>query len=347
MSQQPSTPSATASTRRHDVYAGPVPGAGRPQQQPPSGAPPGGAGRGAAALLLGALVLWSAWPAAQVLVRRWTFDPQYSHGYIVPLFSLFLLWRKRAALRAVPFRPDWAGVAFLAAAAALRLAGNYAFFPWFTDFALLPAAAGVALLCGGWPMLRQCAVPILFLGFMLPLPYGLQIAMATRLQAVATAVSAYLLEVAGFPVLVQGNQILLTPDRPLLVQDACNGLSMVLTFLALCAGAAVLVRRPWLDKAILLLSAVPIAVAVNVLRITATGVLLMTVGEGVGKAVYHDFAGLLMMPMAVLLILAELFVLGRLFPPAAPAARTAPAEAAPPAGSGRRAAQPRPVLPPG
>jgi exosortase len=376
---------------------------------------PGSYGRIAAALLLGAVVLWADWPAVQVLLQRWRHDPQYSHGYIVPLFSLFLLWRTRIDWRAVsfapngwgvaflaaaalwlagsylyfpyviplallpavagiallyggrpllrqcfdfrgePLAPNWWGVVFLGAAAVLRLAGSYVYFPYFTDLSLIPAAAGIALLCGGWPMLRQCAAAILFLGFMLPLPYGLQVALAGRLQGVATAASVYVLELAGFPVIAQGNQIFLRHDQPLFVQEACSGLSMLLTFLALCTGAAILVRRPLLDKVIVLLSAVPIAVVVNVLRISATGILIRTAGERAGMALYHDFAGLLMMPVAVLLIVLELFVLGRLLVPAAsvesrplPLHMEASGAAVPrPDDTRVQPAQPEPALPPG
>jgi exosortase/archaeosortase family protein len=92
---------------------------------------------------------------------------------------------------------------------------------------------------------------------------------------------------------------------------------MLVTFVALCTAAAIVVRRPWHDKAVIALSAAPIAVLVNVLRITATGVLYETAGARLAELVFHDLAGWLMMPVALALVGLELLVLGRLFVPAA------------------------------
>ena len=96
------------------------------------------------------------------------------------------------------------------------------------------------------------------------------------------------------------------------MEEACSGIAMLMTFFALATGLAIVVHRPWIDKLIIILSAVPIAILCNILRITATGVIFATLGENVGKFVYHDLAGFLMMPVGIGFLWAELFVLDHL-----------------------------------
>lgn len=261
-------------------------------------------------LLLGVCVLWSYWPTLHELVERWTYDAQYSHGYLVPAFSLYLLWRQRRRLAAIPFQPHWSGAGLVLAGLTLRLVGSYFFYPWLDAFSLLPVLAGVAVLLGGWPALRLTWPAVAFLGFMLPLPHSLQNALAHPLQRVATATSAYLLETLGLPAVTKGNIILLRETKVGVV-EACNGLSMLVTFLALSTAVA-LVRRGLVDRAVLLLSAVPIALAANVLRITGTAVLQEKVGGVAAQTFFHDVAGWLMMPLGLALLGLELVILKNL-----------------------------------
>jgi exosortase len=261
-----------------------------------------------ALLLLAALVAWSNWPLLVELHRRWSTDPQYSHGYLVPLFSLYLLWRRRERLAAADSQPHWTGVVVLLIAALMRLAGSYYYFPWLSSLSLLPTLAGLALLLGGRPALAWSWPAIAFLAFMLPLPYSVQVALAAPLQLIATSASTYLLETCGIPVLAEGNIIHL-PHHDIGVVEACNGLSMLVTFLALCAALAILLRRHWIEKVVIVLSAIPIALGVNILRLSVTGLLYETAGDYWGNLIFHDLAGWLMMVVALALVGLELWLL--------------------------------------
>jgi exosortase len=242
---------------------------------------------------------------------RWSTDPQYSHGYLVLAFSLYLLWGRRAQVQGKVLQPAWAGFVVLLAGALMRLAGSYYYFPWLGSLSLLPTLAGLSLLLGGRAALAWSWPSIAFLAFLLPLPYGLQVALAAPLQEMATSASTYLLETCGIPVLAQGNVIHLR-EYDVGVVEACNGLSMLITFAALCTGLAMVVRRHWIDKTVIVLSAIPIALVVNVLRIAATALLYETSGKYWGDLVFHDLAGWLMMVAALALLGIELRVLGRL-----------------------------------
>src|SRR5262245_57005942 len=262
------------------------------------------------------VLLWSRWPVLAGVAQRWGRDPQYSHGYLVPLFALFLLWHRRDRIPAAPPRPSWWGLAVLAAGLALSLAGTYLYFPWLPPVALLPCLAGLVVLLGGWGALKWAWPAVAFLVFMLPLPFQVERALAQPLQAVATSASTYALQTLGFAAFAEGNVIRMGQVRVGVV-EACSGLSMLLIFFALATAVILVVRRPPLDKALIFASALPIAVAANLIRITVTGLLHKVAGSRLADLVFHDLAGWLMMPLALGLLWVELRLLAWVLVPQA------------------------------
>jgi exosortase len=300
------------------------------------------AGRLAALLVataLVALVVWVYWPTLRDLGVTWASDPQYSHGYLVPLFAAYLLWARRGRMETDRWRTSWWGVAWLLAAGVLRMVGASISFDWLEAVSLLPCMVGVALLLGGKPALVWSWPAIGFLIFMVPLPYRVAHGLSGPLQTLATKVSGWTMQTLGMPALVQGNTILLDGQH-IAVAEACSGLSMLLVFVALAAAMAILTRRPLLDRVILLLSAIPVALLANVIRIVVTGILYRVAGRYWGDLVFHDLAGWLMMPLAIGMLLLVLKVLdlllvspsasrGRPPLPGAAGARKGPAFASP------------------
>jgi exosortase len=262
--------------------------------------------------VLGAGLLWISWPALRDMVGHWSHDPRYSHGYFVPVFSLFLLWLRRDRLAAGAAQPSGWGIPLIAAGEALRLVGARYSSNWLGAIPLLPSLAGLSLLLGGWRALRWSAPSIAFLAFMIPLPYRVEMGLGYPLQRIATLASSYALQTFGLPAVAEGNIILLNEAR-IGVVEACNGLGMLFMFFAFAVAVALVVRRPLVDKGLIVLSAIPIALAANIARITVTGLLHETAGGVVADAVYHDLAGWLMMPLALGTLWAELALLSRLF----------------------------------
>jgi exosortase len=299
-----------------------APGSGGREAAPvaPATAPPdGGAGARSfdrrSLLILAGLAgatLWAYWPVLVEMARKWTSDPQYSHAYLVPLFSLYLLWSRRGPAGPAAWRPSWWGLPLLAAGVGLRAAGAYWFFDWLEAVSLLPVLAGAVWLLAGWPALRRAWPAIGFLAFMIPLPFKVETALSQPLQRVATLASTYALQTIGLPAAAEGNVITINEAR-IGVVEACNGLGMLLLFFALATAVAMLSRRSLLERVVIVASAVPIAVAANVARITVTGLLHVTVGARWADVVFHDLAGWLMMPLALGLLWLELRVLARLF----------------------------------
>jgi exosortase len=261
-----------------------------------------------AGAIVGGALAWVYWPTLVELVQRWSTDPKYSHGYLVPLFALYLLAARASPDGARSWRPSWWGLPVLALGLAVRLAGTLFYIDWLSAVSLLPVLAGLVLAVGGWPALARAWPAIAFLFFMIPLPFQLERALAGPLQRVGTLASVYALQTLGFVAHAEGNIIVLRHVR-IGVVEACNGLSMLMIFMALSTAVVMLIQRPLLDKAIILVSAIPIALVCNIIRITVTGVLHMVAGPKLAELVFHDLAGWLMMPLALGLLWCEVKVL--------------------------------------
>ncbi|OWK43572.1 exosortase/archaeosortase family protein [Fimbriiglobus ruber] len=258
-----------------------------------------------------ALVVWAFFPTFEFMYGKWVSDPQYSHGFLVPLFSAYVLWRGGLA-RLIGGGP-WpiVGCTILVAALGLRwLAGGLLFYQ-LDALALMMSLIAVTLAVGGVRMLKGAAPALLFLVFMVPLPYEIEQNVGAPLKLVATTASTYLLQTIGHPAIAEGNVILID-DVTLGVVDACSGLKMLMTFAAFAVGAVILLDRTRFEKLMILLGIVPIAIVTNVLRITATGVAYTMTQEKATLHFLHDLHGWLMMPLGLALLGLQLWALGRL-----------------------------------
>jgi len=227
------------------------------------------------------------------------------------MFSLALLWMRRARLDGVkPGRSTW-GLAFVGLGVAVQLAGGYFRHDTLEGLALLPYLGGIALLLGGRRIWEWGWPSIGFLAFMIPLPWRVENALGPPLQSIATSVSTYLLQTLGFMAFSEGYVIQLNEAR-IGVVEACSGLSMLITFVALSTAAALVVKRPLLDRIILVASSIPVALLANIARITLTGVLHDSIGDHLAFKFYHDMAGWLMIPLALILYWFVIWILSRL-----------------------------------
>jgi exosortase len=251
--------------------------------------------------ILGIAALTIAYgPDLAQLARIWRDEPDYSHGFLVPLVAFFIA-RRRLIGGTVDAKASWLGLALLAAILAARayFFGQGEF--WLATATFIPAVAAVTLAVGGLPLLRRLWPAIAFLAFMLTVPAGVQERLSRPLQRIASISSGKILRLVGIWVVDEGNVLDLGDER-LEVATACNGLAM-LTSLAAAVAAIVLLLPISLSKRIvLLISALPIAVACNILRITATAFAYQRFGPADGGKFAHDVAGFLMMPLALVLI---------------------------------------------
>lgn len=262
--------------------------------------------------ILTAILVYTYWNSLVTVSGTWD-SPQYSHGYLVPLFAAALLWMRRQSFEDVPSWHRWLGLGVIAVSIGLRIVAtrNVLFTVDFASF--VPALLGVFILVGGLKALRWAGPPIVFLVFMFPLPRVLVDNLLRPLQLIATKCSLFALQTLGLEVYGEGNVILLE-SQAMNVVDQCSGLRMVTIFLALAAALAmVATSRPLWERWLILASAVPIALAVNVIRITVTGLLYnMDVNSEIAQKVFHDWAGYIMMPLALGFLFLELQIISRL-----------------------------------
>ncbi len=274
------------------------------------------------AAIFGVVILWSSWTTLVDLARRWSNDPQASHGFVVPILAAIVLLFRR---KMIAFGPGaWWSVPFFLAGAGCRLLEAKFYLPWFGPFSLIPTFAGVVLLAGGWRLSRWAWPALVLLLFMLPLPYTLEVFLAQPLQQMATVAATYTLQTLGHPAFAEGNVIYIN-ELQIGVLEACNGLGMLSGFFALSAAMAIVIDRPWVDRVVVFFSAIPIALLMNLIRTSVTGLAHVTLGSKFANGFFHDAAGLSMPFGAMLVLWLELKLYDRLFVPVAAAAAPAPA----------------------
>jgi exosortase len=279
---------------------------------------------------------WAYWTTFVDLERHWETDPLYSHGYLVPGFAALLLWLRRDLLKGQSFEPSVWGLVLVLIGAAMRVGPYWYGFSVADRYSILPTLAGICLGLGGPAVLRWSWPAIAFLLFMLHLPAGVDQWLAAPLQRVATTASTNALQTLGFFAVSEGNIILLS-DSELSVEEACSGLRMLVTFFAMTTAVAILTRRSLLQRILIVVSCVPLAVVCNVARITLTGVVQETMGAEWAHRVFHDWAGWLMIVLGLALLWLELAVLGRLFGSSGNSTPVLVMAAGVPAGSGDKA----------
>ncbi len=262
-------------------------------------------------LVVAAAFLWVYGSTLADLAHVWWTMPDYGHGFFVPVFSVVLLWSRREMVQPWPQEGSWWGMAFLAVFGAGVLATTYFHIATPVRMSVIPFLAGAVLFVGGWRALHWAWPAVVFLVFMVPLPEDVSIWLRDPLQRIGTISSVFIIQTLGIPATAQGNIIHLTEGQ-LGVVDACSGLRMLMLFFAVCVGAAFILRQPWWEKVVVLLSAVPIAIAANVFRITVTAVLHDLVSTELADKVFHDFAGLMMMPVAIAMLSVELWLISHL-----------------------------------
>lgn len=251
------------------------------------------------------------WLYASILSRlavQWWNDPNFSHGFFVPLFALFVLWQDRSRLATLSAKPSYWGLPILILAVGVLLVGALGAELFLSRISLLLVLAGLVIFFLGWGCFRAVVFPWAFLLLMIPIPALIFNQITFPLQLLASKVAATLLPLAGVPVLREGNVITL-PAMPLEVAEACSGIRSLLSLVTLAIIYGYMVEgNRWMRVAVLALGAIPIAVAANSLRIVGTGLLVQYWDPDKAEGFFHAFSGWLIFVVS----LGMLFLLHRL-----------------------------------
>jgi len=238
------------------------------------------------------------------MVKQWAQDDNYSHGFLVPLIAGYFLWQRWPELKEKLVQPsNWGLLVVILGALQLlvaRLGTEY-----FTMRAsMIVLLVGMVLYWFGREVLKVMALPLGYLIFMVPIPYIIYDALAFPLKLFITKASVAFLKAIGVVVMREGNVIML-PTTTLEVADACSGIRSLMSLLALAVAYAFYIQTSTFKRWVLIASAVPIAIVTNAMRVIVTGILAQWWGAKAAEGFFHEFAGLVVFALAMVLLVAE------------------------------------------
>jgi len=261
-------------------------------------------------LLVAVLILLYA-PVLKTLVYQWYVDADYSHGFLVPLLSGYLIWQRRDKLRHIPRRPSLWGMAIVLMAMALLFLGSLGAELFLARFSLLCTLCGlIVYFCGG-AMLRAMAFPMAFLLFAIPIPVVVYNEIVFPLQFIASKFATWTLETLNlFPIMREGN-VLILPGMTLEVVEACSGIRSLMSLLALAAGFGYLVERSAIARWVLFLAMIPLAIISNGTRVMVTAIMANYLGPQAAEGFMHEFSGWVIFVVATVLFLGFYSLMGK------------------------------------
>lgn len=235
------------------------------------------------------------------MVQQWVQDENYSHGFLVPMIAGYFLYLRCDELGRAPVSPWKPGVLVLLFGLAQLLLGWLCTEYFTMRSSLVVVLAGLVLFLFGTVIFRIMALPLLYLLFMVPIPYIVYDAVAFPLKLFVTRVSVATLKIAGVTVLREGN-IIMFPATTLEVADACSGIRSLISLLALAVALAFFLKIPVWKRWLLVCMAVPIAIVTNASRVIVTGFLAQFWGASAAEGFFHEFAGLAVFGVAMVLL---------------------------------------------
>lgn len=255
----------------------------------------------------------------QGLKFYWLNSPDWSHGPIVPLFSIYLVYVNWPTIKRQPLRHTWIGLIVMIAALAAYQACLWGSIPfgYARPTAMLLCLLGIIVFLCGLPAMRYLWVPWLFLFFSVPLPKGIYFQLTDPLRRIAATVATSLLNLApALEIERVGSKIeyyYQGATGEILVADACSGMRTAIGLCAAGVAVAFLAPRPWWHRVLMVAACVPIAIFSNFIRVTATCVLHIFVDPKYAGGDYHTAMGLLTFVIALLIFLGLGWLLANLF----------------------------------
>lgn len=235
------------------------------------------------------------------LISDWSADPNFSHGFLIPFVALYMIRCKKNELAQISLKPSLAGIVIIVCGMVIHMAGNLGSELFLMRFSMIITLSGIIIYFCGFEIFKKVLVPVVYLIMMIPIPSILWNQVAFPLQLIAAKFASQTIHLLNIPVFREGN-ILHLANTSLEVVDACSGIRSLTSLLALTGAFAFLAPLSTVKKWILFFSAVPIAVAVNVIRLTITGAMAAWIGPETAHGFLHDMSGLIIFGAALILV---------------------------------------------
>jgi len=242
------------------------------------------------AALIAVLMLAVYFRVLVKLVVDWAEIPDFSQGFLVPIFAAYLVWVKRETLRNTKIAPTWNGVAVVALGLVVLLLGVYGAELFLSRISLVILLAGLVLSFGGWPLLKELRFPLLVLVLAIPIPAIIFNQITFPLQILATKLASALLQLFDVPVLREGNIIQLSVMK-LEVAEACSGIRSLMSLITLAIFYGYFLEKSSLRRTVLAVASIPIAIAANAVRIFGTGLCVQYWDPDKAMGFFHEFSG--------------------------------------------------------
>lgn len=243
--------------------------------------------------VIAALLVVIYFRIAGKLIYDWYTIPDYSHGFLVPLFAGYLIWDKRKTLSATPVQQTWRGLSLVVTGIIFLILGVYGVELFTTRMSFIVLMGGLIWTFFGSKMLRELRFPLLVLILAIPIPAIIFNHITFPLQLLASRIASDILPMLGVPVLQEGNIIQL-PVMRLEVAEACSGIRSLMSLFALAVFYGYFLERTTTRRSILAIASIPIAVAANVFRIVGTGLCVQYWDPDKALGFFHEFSGWVM-----------------------------------------------------
>jgi exosortase len=244
-------------------------------------------------VLIGVLMAVVYYHVLAKLVYDWWTIPDFSHGFLVPIFAAYLVWVKRKTLLNTKIAPTWSGIAVVALGLVVLLLGVYGAELFLTRISLVILSAGLVLGFGGWQLLKELRFALLVLLLAIPIPAIAFNEITIPLQILASKLASAMLPIFGVPVLREGNVIEL-PAMKLEVAEACSGIRSLISLFTLSIFYGYFLEKSTLRRVVLALASIPIAIAANAVRILGTGLCVQYWDPDKAMGFFHEFSGWVM-----------------------------------------------------
>ncbi len=253
-------------------------------------------------VISGMVIIAIYFPMLTKLVHQWSTDENYSHGFIIPVISVYLIYAKREKLKQLAVEQAVGGLVITALGMMIYIIGVIGADLFTQRFSFLTILVGSIICLLGYKVFKEISFPIFYLLFMIPLPYVIFYAIAAPLKLFAANASVAILKEAGLPIMNRGHMIYMPPDIKLAVAYACSGLRSLISLTALGAVFGYYTQTKLWKRLFVFGVTVPIAIISNIIRIMSACLLAFVYGEEVATGFLHDFSGVVVFAVAVFLL---------------------------------------------